>query len=250
MDSMTILELCDRLQELLMENGMEDQLRFTVGERPDPRHRPWRRWLTHRSDEALTMTEEWRDIQGYEGRYQVSSEGRVWSLLRDKPLKQSYNQAGYPSIALYPPGKTFLIHRLVAEAFIPNPDGHPWVLHWNDTKTDNRAENLRWGTPSDNENDKVRNGNNANLNKTHCKRGHSFTGDNVAYDLKGRRLCKECCLIRNRSRARPRLEEGDPRHGTYHGYNRHRCRCDKCRVANTLQKRKEKEARKLRDGEH
>lgn len=98
------------------------------------------------------MKEEWRDIKGYEGKYQVSNLGRVKGLektvstwnayktLYERVLKIYVTYNGYLKVVLQ--GKTKLIHRLVAEAFIPNPENKPQVNHKNEVKQDNRVENL------------------------------------------------------------------------------------------------------------
>lgn len=90
--------------------------------------------------------EFWRDIEGYEGLYQVSNIGQVKSLKRNKILKPWKLKGGYLQVALSKNGeaKRFLIHRLVAEAFLPNEDELPEVDHINSDKTDNRVANLQW----------------------------------------------------------------------------------------------------------
>ena len=108
------------------------------------------------------MTEEvWRDIEGYEGRYQVSNMGRVKSFKWNKErfLKPSMDKDGYLLVTLCAGGKrkTLKVHRLVCEAFHENPDNKPQVNHINEDKTDNRACNLEWCTCKQNVNHGSRN---------------------------------------------------------------------------------------------
>ena len=119
--------------------------------------------------------EIWKPVMGYEGLYEVSSYGRVRSLDRmderdmyrkGRILKSALNKNGYPSVSLWKDnhGKTYRVHRLVAEAFIPNPNNKPEIDHINTIKTDNTVflnedgsvnyekTNLRWVTRSENNN--------------------------------------------------------------------------------------------------
>lgn len=106
--------------------------------------------------------EIWKDIKGYEGLYQVSNMGRIKSLGNDKTRKEKIlslkpNNKGYIRVYLCKNGKRkhFSVHRLVAEAFLPNPDNLPVVNHKIDDfehRSDNRVENLEWCTVEYNNN--------------------------------------------------------------------------------------------------
>jgi hypothetical protein len=104
--------------------------------------------------------ENWKDINGYEGYYQISNFGKIKSLPRvlknrikkETILKPSINNHGYVAcgLTINKKYKRFLIHRLVAEAFIENTQDKPFINHINGIKDDNRIENLEWVTHSEN----------------------------------------------------------------------------------------------------
>ena len=100
------------------------------------------------------MKERWKPIPGYEGRYEVSSWGRVLSKRTNKFLKPNVMNHGYACVHLYSGGKQTrvvkTIHQLVAIAFIPNPHDYREVNHKNFLRRDNRVENLEWVSRKEN----------------------------------------------------------------------------------------------------
>lgn len=118
--------------------------------------------------EQELANEEWRDVVGWEGLYQVSNLGRVKSLPRyhktlygyytkERILTPVLGKRGYLIVGLFDRDKTRTrpIHRLIAEAFIPNTEGKSCIDHVNTIRTDNRIENLRWVTPKENSNNPI-----------------------------------------------------------------------------------------------
>ena len=107
--------------------------------------------------------EVWKDIEGYEGKYQVSNMGRVKSLNykgcigKERILKQVFNDYGYLKVCLSKDGKTkqIKVHRLVAQTFIENIENKPYIDHINTIRTDNRVENLRFVTRIENMNNEL-----------------------------------------------------------------------------------------------
>ena len=106
----------------------------------------------------MGMGENWKDISGYEGLYQVSDMGRVKSicshvrlqngeLMKKKPhILKPQNRCGYRCVNLFKDGSihTVNIHRLVTESFLPNPHNYPVVNHKDENKTNNNVGNLEW----------------------------------------------------------------------------------------------------------
>lgn len=137
--------------------------------------------------------EIWLPVPGYEGKYSVSSFGRVrrdqWfaanGLIKpERILKQSYTPQGYAQLTLSEGSSrvTKNVHRIVCEAFHgPAPEGKPFVLHDDGNSRNNHEDNLVWGSRL----------------QEYCKNGHEFTDENTyVYGVSGKRKCRECDSIR------------------------------------------------------
>ena len=112
-------------------------------------------------DKIISLpNEEWRDLNGYEGLYMVSNKGRIATLERiarhrlmsSNILKPCINPNGYYLVALSKKGvsKSYLLHRLIAQTFIDNPENKPMVDHIDTDKLNNCVENLQWCTCEEN----------------------------------------------------------------------------------------------------
>lgn len=156
-----------------------------------------------------TTPETWKPVVGYEGYYEVSDHGNVRSV--DRTVQRSdgvvqrfkghlrkpqVDEFGYLRISLRKDGKShhFRVHRLVLEAFVgPCPEGTE-ACHGDGDRSNNRLENLRWDTKSENQYDRVRHGNHCHALKTHCPRGHALEAPNLVPSAakKGLRGCLAC----------------------------------------------------------
>lgn len=116
-------------------------------------------------NKTIEQKEQWKQVVGFP-RYQVSNQGRVKSFANPKNpkiLRQHPNHGGYLTVSLVKgtergvdgERKSKLVHQLVAQAFIENPNNRCHIDHINACKTDNRAENLRWCTPKENCNNPI-----------------------------------------------------------------------------------------------
>ena len=100
--------------------------------------------------------EIWKDVPGYIGLYKVSNHGRVKSVKKQLVLKICGSGNRYKTVALCNVmRKTFLLHRLVAAAFIPNPENKPCIDHIDGDRANNHADNLRWVTVKENQNNPI-----------------------------------------------------------------------------------------------
>lgn len=97
--------------------------------------------------------ESWKEIAGYDGRYQISDCGRVWNAVTQQVMKPQLKKTGYFNINLMKPNKKIVterVHRLVALYFCPKPEGCNVVNHIDCNKGNNHASNLEWTTVSGN----------------------------------------------------------------------------------------------------
>ncbi|WP_082946294.1 NUMOD4 motif-containing HNH endonuclease [Mycobacterium sp. E1747] len=150
-------------------------------------------------------TEQWRPVLGFEGLYEVSDRGRVRSLITGKVVKPHVgNQRGHLRISLKQhagPYKGLYVHRLVLEAFVEPFRKGMECRHLDGDPTNNRLENLRWGTQSENNLDRVKHGTHHHTRRTHCPKGHLLDG--VWHRSDGtirQRYCKTCESIRQKVR--------------------------------------------------
>lgn len=160
---------------------------------------------------SMSTPERWLSVPGWEGFYEISSEGRLRGMPRNTRksrmvkggiLRPYADRRGYLRFGLSRNGKQHgrFIHHLVLEAFAgARPDGSE-ARHLNGNRADNRAENLAWGTSGENKLDQVRHGTHPYANVTHCPQGHPYEGANLLVGADGARRCRTCRSIRERAR--------------------------------------------------
>ncbi len=152
----------------------------------------------------MEKIEIWRPVAGYEGLYEVSNTLRVKSLKfgKERILKLSVTWDGYLLVALWKTGKkkTCKVHRLVAEAFIPNPNNLPFVCHKDDDPANNCVDNLFWGTHKDNQEDSHNKGRHTKPKRAvfaHAPDGNMYYYESIKEAERQTRINKshisECC---------------------------------------------------------
>lgn len=158
--------------------------------------------------------EIWKPVVGYEGRYEVSNIGRVRSVERvvqggrtptafrkvpEKMRALTVNVDGHVRVTLHKDAKRKIhfVHALMLAAFVgPRPDPESEIRHLNGDPSDNRIENLAYGTHAENVADMMRHGTHRNSRKTHCNHGHEFNAQNTYIRPDGNRDCKVCAKAR------------------------------------------------------
>lgn len=157
--------------------------------------------------------EQWLPVVGFEGLYEISDWGRVKSVERKVWFVNRWGQdtqrivperirelsvnpnGGHLELTLHREGKRRhrFVHQLVLDAFVgPYPDGLDQVRHLDGDPTNNRLDNLRYGTAAENVADMLRHGTQRNQRKTHCVRGHAFDDQNTYFRPDKGRDCKRC----------------------------------------------------------
>lgn len=154
----------------------------------------------------LQENEEIRDVKGYEGIYAVTSHGRVWSYRGKKFLKPGINSEGYYSVIFCVNNKKagFKVHRLVAEAFLANPDNLPVVNHIDEERLNNFVSNLEWCTQKQNLNHGTCQKNRTKFNcPVYCveldKEFKSAAAAAREFNLKSGRAILQCCKGKQRT---------------------------------------------------
>lgn len=142
----------------------------------------------------------WAPAPGTFGRWEVSDRGEVRTVEGHKPLVGYLTWHGYRKLALRKDGirHRFYLHDLVLSAFDRERSPGEICRHLDDVKLNNRLENLRWGTPSENQRDAVRNGIHWNTRKRECPKGHPYSASNTYVSPDGDRHCRACKRERER----------------------------------------------------
>lgn len=172
--------------------------------------------------------ERWAEVPGSNGTYYASTEGRIYSVPRERTrggiVKQHVGPPGYPRATVVFQGtrQKMRVYRIVAETFLgPAPERHE-VRHLNGDCMDSRLENLAYGTHAENMRDMIEHGRTTHREPSHCPSGHEMTPENTRYyERRGAggssqrpyRKCRKCETRRQREwarRKRARLMQEKP----------------------------------------
>ena len=158
----------------------------------------------------MMMMERWKPLVGWEGLYEISSEGRVYSIRRNRILRPSKLWSGHLQVIVSRPGerRSLRVAREILKAFVGLPDAKQEACHNNGIPGDNRLDNLRWDSHRENMIDIVRHGRHhwtGNkdsgrhwADRTHCSKGHEYTPENTHYyqrkdrNMTVERRCRTC----------------------------------------------------------
>ena len=109
--------------------------------------------ITNSVKENLQMKENWKKIEGFDGKYYISANGEIYSIPAKRILKPCIGNTGYEVVCLRAPNgksKQYTVHRLVALTFLPNPENLPIINHKDENKLNNKVDNLEWTTAKGN----------------------------------------------------------------------------------------------------
>lgn len=179
----------------------------------------------------MQSTERWMPVVGYDGTYEVSNLGAVRSvdrlgkggrLWRGQLLSQKKHRNGYLCVNLWLNGKGTmkLVHRLVLESHVGLPADGTVTCHNDGDATNNRVENLRWDTPSENGYDRVRHGTHPMVKRTHCPAGHLLKAPNLVVTRReriGMRQCETCIQVARYAKRHPDMDASTWAEGFYRG---------------------------------
>lgn len=167
--------------------------------------------------QATLELQIWKPVVGYEALYEVSHLGNVRKVATGYIMQPSVTNRGYISYKLSKDGTNFgyFGHRMVALAFLPQPEGKTQVNHKDCNKLNNFVGNLEWCTAKENIEHAAANGHqyhpkgadHVNVQKTHCPNGHEYSGDNLRVETTGNRKCRKCARARD-IKYRTKITEG------------------------------------------
>lgn len=163
--------------------------------------------------------EVWKPVPGHEV-YEISSLGRVRVLARRdargwrrkagalRPWERSKGHYLCVTLCVNAIESKRYVHELVLEAFDkPRPAPHYQVRHLDGNPHNNRADNLAWGTPAENAQDKIRHGTSRRELSPTCSKGHEYTPENTHWKPRGERRCRECHNAEQRARRKQKRDE-------------------------------------------